>query len=366
MGRTGRKRNGSVLLLLSKGTEEAGYHRAVDEQKVMQKKIAAGTDFTFPYQLSPRILPPELIPEPDQKYVEIPIENTQPEPERKRPRAKKKAPPKKFFMPKGVQTGFTTARRLGKDSADELADDSPPPSSPEPAAEEDELVPIIPDDSEVGLLSLDQEKDLERRYRRYARDTDGALADRDLFISTVASSHPEAQRVLQPAHHLKHGRRSRRLVRLVNRMRDFNEEHAEEYRQLFDPALLKAPPKTKPFKPVQPKKKAVAAATPLSTAAGNISDGSGSSGGSKLKVVLRPPRKRAPGVENIRTIELSDDDDELEMKPVEPSRKRFRTGSSEDEVTPSAGVGSGSDDSLPDEMELLKPKRRLQRLVRRG
>ena len=117
IGRTGRKRVGRVVLLLMKGKEETDYAKAQDSYSFIQKTIADVNKFTYHDEQSPRILPKGVQPVVDKRMIEIPIENSQPidlnERGRKaRGKAKVKRPPKKFYMPDGVRTGFTKASRM--------------------------------------------------------------------------------------------------------------------------------------------------------------------------------------------------------------------------------------------------------------
>ncbi len=107
MGRTGRKRAGNIVVLMMRGKEEDDFKQAEDNYQKMQVKISSGKEFNFHDELSPRIVPREIVPAVDKRVVGIPIENTQAgsvEPTRRRAKAKK--PPKKFHMPDGVETGF--------------------------------------------------------------------------------------------------------------------------------------------------------------------------------------------------------------------------------------------------------------------
>lgn len=73
MGRTGRKRKGRVVVLLSEGSEEAKYRRSQTKVKSITKTIAHKqyTAFQF-YGDSPRMVPDEIQPEVEYSSVEIP------------------------------------------------------------------------------------------------------------------------------------------------------------------------------------------------------------------------------------------------------------------------------------------------------
>jgi ATP-dependent DNA helicase MPH1 len=117
MGRTGRKRTGNIVLLLMRGKEEESFAKSKDNYEQMQKMIAAGTRFNFRHDLATRIIPKDISPTVDKRYVEIPPENTQdhslPEPKRRPSKTKKKSA-KKFHMPDGVETGFRKASMLAR------------------------------------------------------------------------------------------------------------------------------------------------------------------------------------------------------------------------------------------------------------
>lgn len=246
MGRTGRKRDGSVLILLTEGREYQSYHKAIDNYTVMQNKIASGTDFTFPHDLSPRILPKTIDPKADRQHIDIPIENTQPEPTTKRrPRAKKPAPLKKFFMPEGVQTGFTKASGIGKPPTRALSTDL----EDEDEVDEDDIpIPDLACDT-MGLLTEFEESDLVSKYQ-----SDWASASD--MIQTVEGprmdAFPDVQRKLTAARRPGHGRATVAVVKMLNRMHNMDEETVEKLRNGLDLCLLQSPKKTKPFRPVRP------------------------------------------------------------------------------------------------------------------
>jgi ATP-dependent DNA helicase MPH1 len=116
MGRTGRKREGKIIMLQMQGKEENDANKAKDSYERMQELIANGSHFTFHEEISRRIVPADVKPVVDRRIVDIPPENSQqdwlPEP-KKNGRTKK--PPKKFHMPDGVLTGFVTAGRMDEE-----------------------------------------------------------------------------------------------------------------------------------------------------------------------------------------------------------------------------------------------------------
>lgn len=154
MGRTGRKRAGNIVLLLMRGKEEQNYAKAKDNYEAMQKMIAKGDRFEYHHDKSMRIVPRDIDPQVDKRQVEIPPENSQadlPEP-KKKGRAPKR-PPKKFHMPDGVDTSFTTAGLLAGGSRRKKAKQRTP--SPEP-----ERIPP----PEECFLTTQEEAELEHRY----------------------------------------------------------------------------------------------------------------------------------------------------------------------------------------------------------
>ncbi|EOD49576.1 putative helicase c-terminal domain-containing protein [Neofusicoccum parvum UCRNP2] len=79
MGRTGRKRQGNILLLQMEGKEENDALQAKDAYEKMQDKISKGDEFNFHTDIARRIVPIEINPVVEMKHIEIPIENSQPE-----------------------------------------------------------------------------------------------------------------------------------------------------------------------------------------------------------------------------------------------------------------------------------------------
>jgi ATP-dependent DNA helicase MPH1 len=234
---------GSVLILLSEGREQDSYKRALDNYAVMQKKIASGNDFTFPVELSPRILPKDIDPQPDKRHIDIPIENTQPEPPRRRAAAKKKAPPKKFFMPEGVKTGFTKASRIGKQ--DGLSTDTSGGESEGESDMEEPLVAVL--DSSAGLLTEEEQAML---HRNYIQDFSGEGAV--MIGPPVLERFPAVQRTLTQTNLVGHGEFTRRYVGMARRMHNVDDDHLEHFNETFEQDLLRSPKKMTAFKPVRP------------------------------------------------------------------------------------------------------------------
>jgi len=342
MGRTGRKRVGSVLVLLSEGREHDKYKRALDNYAVMQKKIASGADFSFPHELSPRIIPKDIDPHPDKKHIEIPIENTQPESEKRKPKTKKKAPIKKFFMPEGVQTGFTKASRVGKGNVmGSESEDEPQASGVQGGANEEPLVPIL--DDSAALLTEAEQMEL---HRHYIQDFSGQ--DTVIVEYPHLGKFPETQGKLGPAKHVPHSAVTRRFVDMIGRMRTVDDARLERFQYTLDRDLLKSPKKTMAFKPIRP------LTIPLTKPPSQR----------KLTDILKKKR-------GTRNNTNDDDDVEIISPPPLPSKARTRgklvkratpplvSSDGEDVVTSKrkrqkvSPVGSDSDSSLPDAKDLL-------------
>ncbi|XXG94011.1 3'-5' DNA helicase [Hypoxylon texense] len=205
MGRTGRKRAGRVVLLLMRGKEEENYAKSKDGYEKMQTMICDGNRFNFRHDLSARIVPRDVRPEVDMKAIEIPVENTQVQglPEPKKARGKKK-PPKKFHMPDGVETGFTSvASLLGKKAAPAKAKGPQRPV-------EDEVVEIPP--LSRVLLNPSQINELNTTYKHLSYHGDESMEDIEPLNLTA---HPNAQRRAQKTVHLKHGEYTKRCVKLL-------------------------------------------------------------------------------------------------------------------------------------------------------
>jgi ATP-dependent DNA helicase MPH1 len=220
MGRTGRKRQGRIVLLQMAGKEENDFLKAKDSYEKMQQLIAEGSSFTFHDEVSRRILPWDVNPVVDKRVVEIPLENTQPDflPEpRKKGRAPKR-PPKKFHMPDGVITGFVTANRMDEEIAPKVRGRK----KVEPVYPSEELYAVPP--LETVLLGEEAMKDLERRYQTVFDDDDAPIvADLDF------SKDPARQRVAsKPRYFRRLGRVSKGFVETLQRM------HAMEGKAIND------------------------------------------------------------------------------------------------------------------------------------
>ncbi|KAK4466596.1 ATP-dependent DNA helicase MPH1 [Cladorrhinum samala] len=224
MGRTGRKRAGNIVLLLMKGKEEDKFNDAKDNYQKMQQMICDGERFSFRHDLSTRIIPREIKPEVEKRLVEIPPENSQitslPEPRKTAAGLRKKPAKKKFNMPDGVETGFIKASLFGKQLK--------PVPKPEPT-EADFLVDV----PELDKITLTQSQvaELGKLYKTMPSlrfDGGGFLECETINLR----SHPEFQRALGPTVKVKHGKYTKRCVKLFKKLggsQDFTEQFTKPY-----------------------------------------------------------------------------------------------------------------------------------------
>jgi ATP-dependent DNA helicase MPH1 len=240
MGRTGRKRAGSIVLLLMKGKEEEKYLEAKDNYQKMQQLICNGDGFTFRHDLSTRIVPRDIRPEVDKRHVDIPVENSQnpslPEPKKTPAGLRKKPAKKKFNMPDGVETGFVKASFFGQPTG--KAD-----KRPKPPAETDFLVDVPP--LETVLLNKAQRDRFERLYKSLPKNPFDKVQELG-FDDLNLGAHPVAQRVLRPTVNLKHGEYTKRCVRLFKALGEYQDALAPHpYREIKPTSWEQLP--VKPF-----------------------------------------------------------------------------------------------------------------------
>ncbi|KAK3996343.1 hypothetical protein QBC44DRAFT_347573 [Cladorrhinum sp. PSN332] len=224
MGRTGRKRAGNIVLLLMKGKEEDKFNEAKDNYQKMQQMICGGERFSFRHDLSTRIVPRDIRPEVDKRMIEIPIENSQntslPEPKKTAAGLRKKPAKKKFNMPDGVETGFIKASFFGK------AKQAAPPREP---IETDFIVDV----PELGKVTLTESQtvELRRLYQSLPPRRSGQEEISD-FEPINFEGHPKFQRTLGPIFKVKHGRYTKRCVKLfktLGKSQDFTEQSTKPY-----------------------------------------------------------------------------------------------------------------------------------------
>ncbi|KAK6504060.1 3'-5' DNA helicase [Arthrobotrys conoides] len=266
MGRTGRKRAGGVVVLVTEGKEEAKWERAQDNYRWMQNAITKGNTFTYDKEISPRILPNDVETECVKKTIEITPESRAVSPPGKR-RGKKKAPPKKWFMPEGVETGFTTAAVL-----EGLTPKSKKPKQTQPKGnskaplvisdeddddddchtfsnlEEDPFPEPIPEAS--YRLSERQERELRMNYQSLYGDDD------ELINAPRLDAYPEDQRKLQSTSHVGHSRATNLMVSLLQKMHNMDHEQIQRFKDRYEvdnspppPPILKSPTPNSPKSP---------------------------------------------------------------------------------------------------------------------
>ncbi|TVY78312.1 ATP-dependent DNA helicase mph1 [Lachnellula suecica] len=262
MGRTGRKRAGRVVLLLSRGKEEEAFVKAKDNYEQMQKMISDGARFNFRHDLSVRIVPKSITPVVDKRLIDIPIENTQgpalPEPKRRAGRAKK-MPPKKFHMPDDVETGFRRASNLNGEKT--ILSRVNAIAKKVNGVAKSQLAPVLPVES--VLLNKEEREELEQRYQN--------IAGNDLQEVTMPdmTSHPAVQRSLSRTIKIPHGQYTKRCVELFKTLAKSQDPgdrlfkpygDIEPSRAYLDPPSLINEGETKA--PVAPRKAAVPKAKP--------------------------------------------------------------------------------------------------------
>lgn len=198
MGRTGRNRDGKVLLLFS-SNEELKFDKAMGGYEYIQQHIMSGNLIELCGQN--RILPAEFTPTVEEKLIEIPEENEDIRQEddedeiikiatkymtgsQKKGKAKRGVKPakieKRFFMPDDVETGFqlvsdmlkesTTKRR--RSSEEDLVDVLPKV----PDSDEEQLIiteerQLVRGKNEHSKMKLTSNQNTEARKRKIARTT---------------------------------------------------------------------------------------------------------------------------------------------------------------------------------------------------
>ena len=220
MGRTGRKRAGNIVLLLMRGKEEEKFDQSKDKYDNMQKLICEGSRFDFRFDLSTRIVPRDIRPEVDKRRVEIPVENTQnsslPVPRKRTAPKGLKMPKKKFHMPDGVETGFQKLSDMLGESKGAGQKRREMVPGPKKSPELDDLADI-PSLKSVVLPDA-QLKELNHTYRDLPFHDD-AVEEASM---PALDKHVKLQRELRPTVKLKHGERTKRCVRLLQKMGDPN------------------------------------------------------------------------------------------------------------------------------------------------
>ncbi|KAJ4382864.1 3'-5' DNA helicase [Didymella sp. IMI 355093] len=222
MGRTGRKREGKIIMLQMQGKEENDANKAKDSYEKMQELIANGSHFTFHDEVSRRIVPADVKPAVDRRIVDIPPENSQqdwlPEPKKK---GRTKKPPKKFHMPDGVLTGFVTAGRMGEEIVPK-GRGRKAPAITYPSEESFEFPSY-----ESVLLDESATRDLERRFQTVYDDDDAPMVS-----ALDLSQHADHQRTLKKTYLLpKPGRKTVGFVATMQRIHDMDADRVELFKQ---------------------------------------------------------------------------------------------------------------------------------------
>lgn len=222
MGRTGRKREGKIIMLQMQGKEENDANKAKDSYERMQELIAQGSHFTFHDEISRKILPPDVKPAVDRRVVDIPVENSQKDwlPEPKKGRRSKK-PPKKFHMPDNVITGFVTAGRMDEEVVPKRRGKKT--TAPVYPSEQIYAIPTL----DAVLLDGAATQDLERRYQTVFDDDDTPMVGA-LDLSRWVERHRvlcTSQQATGP------GRASRAFVATMQRMHTMDKDRIEHYKR---------------------------------------------------------------------------------------------------------------------------------------
>jgi len=71
MGRTGRKRSGRVVQLLTRGAEEQAYKKSLSTQKSVSKAVTKGGDKFRMYEDSPRMVPTDCQPQLRREHIDV-------------------------------------------------------------------------------------------------------------------------------------------------------------------------------------------------------------------------------------------------------------------------------------------------------
>ncbi|UPX11523.1 DNA helicase [Ascochyta rabiei] len=222
MGRTGRKREGKIIMLQMQGKEENDANKAKDSYEKMQELIANGSHFTFHDEISRRIVPSDVKPVVDRRAIEIPPENSQqgwlPEPKKS---GRTKKPPKKFHMPDGVLTGFVTAGCMGE----EIVPKGRGKKAPAIMYPSEEVLEVP--SLELVLLDGSATNDLERRFQTVYDDDDAPMVG-----ALDLSQHADHQRTLTHTELLSRpGQKTRNFVSTMQRIHAMNSDRIELFKR---------------------------------------------------------------------------------------------------------------------------------------
>ncbi|KAK9313182.1 P-loop containing nucleoside triphosphate hydrolase protein [Lipomyces starkeyi] len=188
MGRTGRFRKGRIVALLTE-REQNKWHEALAKYEEIQEAICNIASFDF--QPCQRILPDSVTPQIELKHIDIPVENeAPPEPvtNSSTKKSKQKRTAKKFNMPDGVRTTFSTASSLLSGALDDITpkargrkskydqENMDPNSLSSPGhkrrRKSDSIPPALVkskqemDNTDYGLLTPKEEREHKQQYAR--------------------------------------------------------------------------------------------------------------------------------------------------------------------------------------------------------
>jgi superfamily II DNA/RNA helicase len=114
MGRTGRKREGHIVFLVTEGKEQRDHAKSLDAYEQIQKKIASGRDFEFRLDESPRILPKEFLPDCVKQWIQPPEEDKAALALKVDKKKGVKRKERDWSLPDDVETGFVSAKVVAK------------------------------------------------------------------------------------------------------------------------------------------------------------------------------------------------------------------------------------------------------------
>jgi hypothetical protein len=180
MGRTGRKREGRVVFLLTEGKEERDHARSQDTYTEIQQKIESGKFFEFNLDSSPRIVPAEYTPDCVKRLI-IPPEETLEDLELKVDRRKKaKKKERDWSLPENAQKGFVSAKALAKRKREESETEEEEDEEEDEAEEPKYMGFIHPDSLMSPFLSKDEEKKVRaQRVKVLPKDRRMDIIDAD-------------------------------------------------------------------------------------------------------------------------------------------------------------------------------------------
>jgi hypothetical protein len=115
MGRTGRKREGRIIILLTEGKEENSYKTSLTKKKNIYKIIVNGQKHFQFYKDNPLMIPKSIKPKCQQMRIEVPTDSLGDQPKKKPVEKPKKATP----PPKKTKEKSTQATKKGAKKSEE-------------------------------------------------------------------------------------------------------------------------------------------------------------------------------------------------------------------------------------------------------